>query len=90
MNKSEFVRAISEHAGITLKDAEIALNAVIDVTTSTLSKGEEITLTGFGSFSVTERSARMGMDFKTKKVIEIPASRCVKFKPGKTLKESVQ
>lgn len=90
MNKSEFVRAMSEETGLTQKDAEKSLNTFIEIITATLAKGEEIVLTGFGSFSVVERCARTGMDFRTKKAIEIPASKGVKFKPGKTLKEAVQ
>lgn len=89
MNKSEFVRAISEHTCMTLKDAESALNAVIEVTTETLKKGDEIALTGFGVFSVVDRCARTGKNFQTGKAIEIPASKGVKFKPGKNLKDSV-
>lgn len=89
MNKSEFVIAISEHACITLKDAEVSLNAFIDVTTSTLSKGEEIALTGFCAFSVTKRAARTGKNFQTGKAIEIPDSKGIKFKAGKNLKDSV-
>jgi|LQAB01.1.fsa_nt_gi nucleoid DNA-binding protein len=89
MNKGELVKALSEHADITQKDAEKALSAFIEAVTETLKKGEEVAIIGFGAFSVVERSARIGMDFKTKKAIEIPASRGIKFKCGKNLKEAV-
>ena len=89
MNKTEFVRAISEKAEMTIKDSEKFLNTLIEVITKTLKKGDEISLVGFGSFSIVKRSARAGMDFKTKKAIKIPASKGVKFKAGKTLKEAV-
>ncbi len=89
MNKTELIRAISERSELTIKDSESALNAFIAVSTETLKKGEEISLVGFGSFSVTKRNARIGMNFKTKKAIEIPASNSVKFKCGKGLKEAI-
>ena len=89
MNKSEFVKAISEKAEMTIKDSEKFLNTFIDVTTESLKKGDEIALVGFGSFSVVKRSARMGMNFRTKKAVKIPASKGIKFKCGKTLKEAV-
>lgn len=89
MNKSDLIKAISEQSGFTNKDTQTFLDAFIDVTTSTLSKGEEIALTGFGAFSVTKRAARTGKNFQTGKAIEIPESKGVKFKPGKTLKDSI-
>ncbi len=89
MNKTELVRAISEKSGLTIKDSESALNAFIAASTEVLKKGEEISLVGFGSLYVTVRSARIGMNFKTKKSIEIPASRGVKFKAGKNLKDAI-
>lgn len=90
MNKSELIKAMSEESGLTQKDAEKSLNAFIKIVTESLKKGDEIVLTGFGAFSVTRRNARIGMDFKTKKAIKIPASRGVKFKSGKSLKEAVK
>jgi DNA-binding protein HU-beta len=89
MTKSEFVRALSEKSGLTIKDAGVAVDAFIDVVTETLKNGEEVTLTGFGSFSITKRSARTGMNFATKKAVEIPASNGVRFKVGKNLKGAV-
>lgn len=89
MNKSELIKAMSEESGLTQKDAEKSLNAFIKIVTETLKKGDEILLTGFGAFSVVERGARIGMDFRSKKPVEIPASNGIKFKAGKTLKDSV-
>ncbi len=90
MNKIDFVRAIAENSGLTIKDTGKFLDSFIEVTKSTLSKGEEIVIIGFGTFSVGERSARPGRDFKTGKIIEVPASKVIKFKVGKGLKEAVK
>ena len=90
MNKSEFIKAISEKSEATIKDTEKFVNSFIDVVTETMVKGEDVTLVGFGTFLVAEHGARIGRDFKTGKSIEIPASKSVKFKPGKTLKDSVK
>ena len=90
MNKIEFVKAISEEAGLTIKESGTFVDAFIEVTKRALAKGEGVTLVGFGSFEVAERSARPGRDFKTGKMISVPASKTVKFKVGKTLKDSVK
>lgn len=89
MNKAELIKAISEKAGSTNKDAEVHLNAFIDIAMEALKKGEDITLIGFGSFSVAARGARTGRNFKTGKTIYVPASKSVKFKVGKNLKDAV-
>lgn len=90
MNKIDFVKAIADKAGLTIKDSNSFLDAFVEVTKEVLAKGEEISLIGFGTFEVAERSARPGRDFKTGKMIEVPASKMVKFKVGKNLKEAVK
>ncbi len=90
MNKTEFVRAMAEEAGLSVKDAGIALDAFIEVTKKMLVAGESVNLIGFGAFEVAERSARPGRDFKTGKTIKVPASKTVKFRVGKTLKDAVR
>ena len=90
MNKTEFVRAMAEESGLSMKDTGIALDAFMEVTKRVLVSGEGVNLIGFGSFEVAERSARPGRDFKTGKMISVPASRTVKFKVGKTLKDAVK
>jgi DNA-binding protein HU-beta len=90
MNKTELVKEIAEKSGSTLKDAGKFLDSFIEVTTKTLSKGkEDVVLVGFGTFSVTKRAARIGRNFQTGKPIKVPASKSVKFKVGKTLKDAV-
>ncbi len=89
MNKSELVSAIAESAGITKADANRALQALLDTVTSSLSKGDSVALTGFGTFSVAERAARTGRNPSTGKPLQIPAKKVAKFKAGKGLSDSV-
>jgi DNA-binding protein HU-beta len=88
--KAELVSAIAEMAGTSKKDAEAVLQAFLDVVTKTLSKGEDVTLAGFGSFSVTQRQAREGVNPRTLEKIKIAATKTPKFKAGKKLKEAVK
>lgn len=88
--KAELVSAIAEIAGTSKKDSEAVLQAFIDVVTKTLSKGEDVTLAGFGSFSVTKRQARTGVNPRTLEKITIAATKTPKFKAGKKLKEAVK
>lgn len=85
MNKSEFIASVAEKAGITKADAQKAVNAFAEVVLEQAKAGEKISLIGFGTFSVSERAARTGVNPKTKAKIEIPASKSIKFKPGAAL-----
>jgi len=89
MTKAELIAKIAEDAGITKSAAEKALNSFIDNVTRALKKGDKITLTGFGTFSVTKRKARKGRNPQTGEVIKIKATKVPKFSPGKGLKEAV-
>ena len=89
MNKAELITSMAEKSQLTKKDAEAALKAFIDVVGDELSKGEKIQLAGFGTFEVTERAARDGINPRTKETIHIPASKAPKFKAMKSLKEKV-
>ena len=89
MNKSEFIQAMSEKSGLTVKDATTALNATLEVIQESLQKGESVSLVGFGAFEVKERAARTGRNPQTKQPIEIPASKAPSFKAGKPLKEAI-
>ncbi len=89
MNKAELVAAIADNAGLTKKDAEAALKAFTDVVAAELKKGEKVSLVGFGSFEVSKRAAREGINPQTKQVMKIKASKAPKFKAGKALKELV-
>ena len=89
MNKAELIARTSEKSGLSRKDSEKAVNAVIDSIAAALSAGERVQLAGFGVFDVKERAARTGRNPRTGEAIEIPASRTPVFKPGKALKESI-
>ena len=89
MNKSELIAAMAAKTGETTKNAEASLNALIDVVTESLVKGDKVQLVGFGSFEVRKRAARKGRNPQTKEEIKIPASKAPVFKAGKALKELV-
>ena len=89
MNKTELIDAIAGAAYLTKSDAGKALNSMIDAISAALTKGDSVTLVGFGTFSVSERAARTGRNPQTGKEIKIAAKKVAKFKPGKTLAEAV-
>ena len=89
MNKTELIAVAAERAGIAKKDAERLLNAAIDAMTEALIAGDKIQLTGFGTFEVKDREARVGRNPKTLEAIEIPATRVPQFKASKALKDHV-
>ena len=89
MNKTELIAAVAEKSGMSKKDAEKALAAVVDTLTDAMVKGDKVQLVGFGSFESKTREARMGRNPKTKETIEIPATRVPVFKAGKALKDAV-
>ena len=89
MNKSELIQSIAESADLSKAKAEHALNAFISTITDAMSKKDEVVLVGFGSFKVSERSARTGRNPQTGDVMQVPASKVVKFKVGKQLKDAV-
>ena len=85
MNKAELIDSMANGASISKADAKKALDAFVDSTTSTLKKGGRVALVGFGSFSVSNRSARTGRNPQTGKEIQIAAKNVVKFKAGADL-----
>ena len=89
MNKAELIASVAEKANLTKKDSECAVNAFVSTVTESLKKGEKISLVGFGTFEVRERSAREGINPQTKQTIKIPAKNAPVFKAGKALKDSV-
>jgi DNA-binding protein HU-beta len=89
MNKSEFIQAMAEKSGLSVKDATAALNATLETIQESLRKGEPVSFVGFGTFEVKERAARTGRNPRTKQPVEIPASKVPSFKAGKSLKEAV-
>ncbi|HIR49879.1 MAG TPA: HU family DNA-binding protein [Candidatus Avoscillospira avicola] len=89
MNKTELINQVAERAGLSKKDAEQALNAMLDTVSDALAQGDKVQLVGFGSFEIKARDARMGRNPKTKEPIEIPATKAPVFKAGKALKDRV-
>ena len=89
MNKSELIAVVAQSAGLTKKDAERVMNAAFDAMTAALVKGEKVQLSGFGTFEVKEREARIGRNPHTKESIDIPATRVPVFKASKALKDNV-
>lgn len=85
MNKTELINAISEKAGLSKVDAKKALDAFTETVGEEMKKGEKIALVGFGTFSVSEKAARKGINPRTKETIDIPAKKVVKFKAGAEL-----
>jgi DNA-binding protein HU-beta len=90
MNKGDMVDRIATDAGITKQQAQDALDSVIQTTSAELKNGNKVTLVGFGTFSVSKRSARKGRNPQSGAEINIPEKTVVKFKPGKDLSDYVK
>ena len=85
MNKSELINAMAAESGLTKTDSKKALDAFMAAITKALKAGDQVSLVGFGPFSVSERAARQGINPSTKQSITIPAKKVAKFKPGMEL-----
>ncbi len=89
MNKSEFVHAVSDNAGLTKAEGGRAVEAMIEVIKKALKKGDTVSLVGFGTFVVRKRAARTGRNPRTGEQIKIKASKNPSFKAGKALKDAI-
>ena len=89
MNKADLIDAVAEDAGLSKTLASAAVDAVVDNITSSLKKGDQVTLVGFGTFVVRNRAARSGRNPQTGESIQIKAAKVPAFKPGKALKDAV-
>ena len=90
MNRSEIVDELAAKFGnLTKSDTELAVNTIFETLTDALVAGRRIEIRGFGSFSMTQRQARLRRDPRNGKSVTVPARRVVHFKPGKALRESV-
>lgn len=89
MNKSELIDAVAKSADLSKADAGRAVDAFVDATTKALKQGDQVSLVGFGTFSVRSRAAREGRNPRTGETIRIPASKAPAFKAGKALKDAV-
>jgi len=90
MNKSDLIQAVVEKTGLTKKDSTNAVEAVLDVISESLVKGDKVQLVGFGTFEVRSRKAREGRNPATGETIKIEASKVPAFKAGKALKDKVK
>ena len=89
MNKTDLVNAIAA-TGLSKADSKQALDAVIDAISGALKEGDKVAIVGFGTFAVTERPARTGINPATKEKIQIEAKKVIKFKPGAELAGAVK
>ena len=89
MNKTQLIQKIAENGNMTKKDAEIALKAVIDSITEAVAAGEKVQISGFGSFDVKAREARMGRNPKTGEAVEIASSKRIVFSAAQVLKDKI-
>jgi DNA-binding protein HU-beta len=89
MNKAELIDAVAGSADLSKAAATRAVDSVLDAIEKALKKGSNVTLVGFGTFSVRKRKARMGRNPRTGEVINIKASKVPGFKPGKALKDAI-
>jgi DNA-binding protein HU-beta len=87
MNKKEFIDSIAIKCEFSKKDAEKAVNAVLETLENALKRNEKVVFTGFGSFEPVEKPARRGINPATGKKIKIPKRKTVRFRAGKKLKE---
>lgn len=90
MNKAELISAVAAEAGLSKADAKRAIDGFITTITQTIKTGDKVALVGFGTFSVSERKARTGINPATKQPIVIPAKKIVKFKVGAELSAAVE
>ena len=89
MTKTTLIEAVATKSNLKKSDAEKAVNAVIDVITAALVKGDKVQVTGFGTFEVKTNAARTGVNPQTGEKISIKASKAAKFSAGKTLRDAV-
>lgn len=90
MNKTEFIKAVADKAGITLKDAKAAVDASLEVIQDEVAAGNEVAFVGFGTFEKKTRAARKGINPATKQQIDIPETQVPAFKAGAVFKDKVK
>ncbi len=90
MNKADLISAVAAEAGLSKVDAKKAVEAFVSTVTKALQEGDKVSLIGFGTFSVAERSARTGINPSTKATITIPAKKVTKFKLGAELADAIK
>ena len=89
MNKTDLVNVVMAETNLSEKDAKAAINAILSAVSNALKEGDKVQLSGFGTFEVKDREARIGRNPHTKEAIEIPATKVPGFKASKALKDTV-
>jgi DNA-binding protein HU-beta len=89
MNKTQLIEAVAKDSGLTKADSARAIESLIGTVSRSLKKGEEVSITGFGKFSVVKRAARQGVNPRTGERVKIKASKAPKFTAGAALKQAV-
>lgn len=89
MNKTQLVDAVSADSGLTKADTQRAIESLIGTVSKSLKKGDEVSITGFGKFSVVKRAARQGVNPRTGEKVKIKATKAPKFTAGAGLKQAV-
>jgi DNA-binding protein HU-beta len=89
MNKTQLIEAVASDSGLSKADSSRAIESLLDTVTRSLKKGDEVSITGFGKFSVVKRAARAGVNPRTGEKVKIKASKAPKFSAGATLKQAV-
>ena len=90
MTKENLIEAVAAKLGGSKKQGQDAVEAILDSITSSLTKGESVVITGFGTFSVSKRASRQGVNPRTGEKVQISARTVAKFKAGKGLKDAVK
>jgi DNA-binding protein HU-beta len=89
MKKSELINAVASKTGLSKSDVDAVIKATIETITEAVAKGEKVSFIGFGSFELTHRAGRKTKVPGTGKIVDVPASKSVKFKVGKQLKDTI-
>lgn len=89
MTKGDLITAVAKKSGLKNTEATKALEAILDSIMATVAKGDDVRLTGFGTFTLAKRAARQGRNPRTGATLKIPATQVPRFKPGKEFKETV-
>lgn len=90
MNKSELINEVARKTGLSRREAEVGVQTMLDVIVSEITKGEKVTLTGFGTFDVGKRQARAGVNPRTGDPIKIPATKMPRFKPSRNVRDQIK
>lgn len=90
MNKSELINEVARKTGLSRRESEVGIQTMLDLIAKEVVKGSKVTLTGFGTFDVGKRKARSGVNPRTGKPINIPATKMPRFKPSRNMRMKVK